>query len=142
MTADQLNVVLPDGHTIHCAYDFGWRYRLRPAWQETLDPDDGTESVDPTVVPDADALVLMPDWSGPDDDAIVVIVNDWFMKKDSFVNELTHLTTSGPDAPGALVFVPEKDIGSHAARDAVRKRLQQPDAHGLGPTEIRSYYPA
>lgn len=142
MTADQLGVVLPDGHIVRCPYDLGWRHRPRREPQMSLESEGRTEWVDPVAVPDADALVLMPDWSGPDDDAIVIIVNDWFMKTDSFIHELIHLTTSNPDSPGALVFVPEKDIGSHAAQDAVTNRLAQPDARRLGPIEICSYYPA
>lgn len=115
-----LGVSIPGHPPIRCGFTYGVRFPCkRTGARRTAFGGDEAELIDMGKDYDADILVLMPDELYASDEAPVVIVNSRCLRKDRLIRELRHLTSSSPDSPSALVYLPEDHQGDvHLGTDA------------------------
>ncbi|WP_141386056.1 hypothetical protein [Microbacterium maritypicum] len=133
-----LGVSIPGDPPILCRFSYGVRFPgRRTGTRGTPFGAEATERIDADRDRNAHVLVLMPGAFDESDVALVVVVNTKCLRKDRLIRELRHLTSSSPESPRALVFVPERRPG-----DAHLGRVLQDRVDGEGIcAEVRSYYP-
>lgn len=133
-----LDVSIPGHPPIRCGFTYGVRFPgKRTGGRGMPFSGDEAEIVNADKDDDADILVLMPGEFDDSDEALVVIVNSRCLRKDRLIRELRHLTSSTPDSPSALVYVPEDRPGHVHQGHILQQRL---DDEGIC-AEARSYYP-
>lgn len=137
-SVDDLGVSIPGRPPIRCGFTYGMRFPgKRTGGRGMPFGGDEAEIVNVDKDDDADFLVLMPGEFDEPDEALVVIVNSRCLRKDRLIRELRQLTSSTPDSPTALVYVPEDHPG-HVHRGQILQ--QRIDDEGIY-AEARSYYP-
>ena len=133
-----LGVSIPGRPPIRCGFTYGVRFPgKRTGGRGMPFGGDEAEIVNVDKDDDADILVLMPGEFDEPDEALVVIVNSRCLRKDRLIRELRHLTSSTPDSPSALVYVPEDRPDYVHQGQILQQRL---DDEGIY-AEARSYYP-
>lgn len=133
-----LGVSIPEHPPIQCGFTYGVRFPgKRTGGRGTPFGGDESDVVTVDKDDDADILVLMPGEFDESDEALVVVVNARCLRKDRLIRELRHLTSSTPDSPSALVYVPEDRPGDVHLGQMLQQRI---DDEGIY-AEVRSYYP-
>lgn len=137
-TVAALGVGVPGSPPILRGFDYGVRFPGSDR-QDDVSPfsPPERETVDPSTEATAHVLVLEPDPSDAEGEALVVIVDTGILRSPRLLAELQRLTAVSPDSPPARVFVPESARGKVHRADEVRRGV---DAWGL-PIEVVSYYP-
>ncbi|GEB96398.1 hypothetical protein [Microbacterium lacticum] len=133
-----LGVSIPRHPPIRCGFTYGVHFPGKRTGGRGM-PFGGNEAeiVNVDKDDDADILVLMPGEFDEPEEALVVIVNSRCLRKDRLIRKLRHLTSSTPDSPSVLVYVPE-DRPGHVHRGQILR--QRVDEEGIC-AEVRSYYP-
>lgn len=133
-----LGVSIPGDPAILCGFTYGVRFPgRRTGTRGTPFGGEATEWLDPDKDRNAHLLVLMPGEFDESGAALVVIVNTKCLRKERLIRELRHLTSSSPESPSALIFVPERHPGDVHLGQMLQRRI---DNEGIW-AEARSYYP-
>lgn len=122
---------------MRCGFSYGVCFPRKRTGRHRSVGRPAVEYIDVDTDRNADMLVVLPGEFDTSDEALVVIVNTRCLRGFRLIAELRHLTTSAPDSPRALAYVPERQPGDTYRATVLQQRVDRASLD----VQVCSYYP-